>query len=68
MNVATKIKKYIRDNGIKQSFISEKSGLSNNQLTLSLNNKRKLEIEEYIKICNALDVDIKCFIDYKDTG
>lgn len=44
------IKKYLNNNGIKQSIISEKTGISEPKLSMMLNDKRrKADETEYSK-------------------
>lgn len=56
------IKKYLADNGIKQIFISKKTGIQPAKLSLALNGGRKLSLEEYATICGVLGVGIDMFL------
>lgn len=62
MKIQMKIAKYIIDNGIKQKFISEKTGIPNNTLSTILNGKRKMSADEFVEIVIALNVDANFFI------
>lgn len=62
MKVYEKISKYIENHGIKQTYISEKTGIPNNKLSAILNGKRKLEVEEFILILGALNIDANTII------
>lgn len=55
------IKKYIEKNGIKQTFVSEKTGIPDPILNMMLNDKRKIEVNEYMKICDAIGVPLEQF-------
>ena len=55
------IKKFLEDNGIKQNYLSGKTGISPCILNMILNNKRKIEANEYMKICDALSVPLDYF-------
>ncbi|KSV60279.1 helix-turn-helix domain-containing protein [Acetivibrio ethanolgignens] len=55
------IKKYLDDNGIKQTFVSEKTGIPAPILSMILNNNRKIEANEYMKICDAIGVPLDYF-------
>lgn len=55
------IKKYLEDNGIKQNYLSEKTGIPTCIINVILNNKRKIEANEYMKICDALGVPLDYF-------
>lgn len=55
------IKKYLESNGIKQSFISEKTGIPAPILNMMLNDNRKIEANEYMRICDAIGVPLDYF-------
>jgi transcriptional regulator with XRE-family HTH domain len=57
-----KIYYYLFNNGIRQKFVSEKTGIQQSKLSLSLYGKRKIPIEEYVLICKALNVPLDKFI------
>ena len=48
------INKYLQRKGIKQSFVSEHTGITTNALNLALNGKRKLTADEYIVDCKSI--------------
>lgn len=52
---------YMQDKQIKQGFLCEKTGLSRYCVRLMLQGKRKLSIEEYIRICSGLNVPYDYF-------
>lgn len=55
------LKEYIKEKGIKQSFIAEKIEMSPQVLGQLLNGQRKIEVSEYFKICNVIEMDpIEC--------
>lgn len=56
------LRRYIEKSGIKQKYISEKTGIPEPKLSLILSKKRKCEVGEYASICNALGVEIGRFI------
>lgn len=55
------IKKYLEENGIKQTFVSEKTGIPTPILNMMLNDNRKIEANEYMKICDAIGVPLEQF-------
>lgn len=59
-----KIKKYMDNKGIKQTFLAEKTGMSLQAINTILNGNRKIEATEYYDICNALDKPLDFF--FKD--
>ena len=65
MKVYQKISKYIADNGIKQSFISEKTGIQPSKLSMILNGKIRLEADDFVEIILVLGVDANYFINDK---
>lgn len=60
--VGQRVKAYLTENGIKQSFLSEKTGISAQTLAAILSGSRKLEVMEYYRICQALKVDMLTFL------
>nr|WP_302591343.1 helix-turn-helix transcriptional regulator [uncultured Marvinbryantia sp.] len=63
MEVGSKIKKYLEDNGISQTFLSKKTGIELPKLNLALNGNRKLTFTEYELICGALNVEAGAFLE-----
>lgn len=63
MKISNAIANYIDEKGIKQSFLAKKTDLSCNTVSNMLNGKRKLEVDEYAKICEALNVSFDFFYD-----
>ena len=60
--VGQRIKAYLEENGIKQSFLCEKLGLPQPILSQMLSGSRKIEVMEYYRICTVLKVDMMFFI------
>ena len=60
--VGQRIKAYLDDHGIRYTFLSEKASIPGPILTAILSGNRKIEIMEYVRICNALQVDFTTFI------
>lgn len=48
---------YMKENGIKQVFVSEKTGISPQVLGQILKGSRRIETSEYFKICKAIGMD-----------
>lgn len=65
MDIRDCLRETIKKKGITQSHIAKKIGLSDIDLSNRLLKKRKLEANEMLKICNAIDVDP--FDIWKDT-
>lgn len=65
MTVEAKIKNYLQENGIKQNWISEKTGVPAGKISLTLNGHRRLTFAEYELICGALDIPVDTFLQPK---
>ena len=65
MCVGLKIKSYLKDNGITQTFVANKTGIPLQKLNLSLNGMRRLDFGEYELICGALCVGTDRFLEPK---
>ena len=63
MCVGKKIKSYLENNGITQTFVANKTGIPVQKLNLSLNGNRKLDFDEYELICGALSVGADKFLE-----
>lgn len=61
--VGTKIKTYLAERGIKQSFLAESTGLSNSIISDICLGNRKIDCLEYYKICKALNVPLETFLE-----
>ena len=59
--IGNQIKEYLANNGIKQAFLVERTGLSASQVSDICNHDRKIDCIEYYKICKALNVDLDFF-------
>jgi Predicted transcription regulator containing HTH domain len=58
------IGKHMNDNGIKQSFVAQETGLTQDRVSSVLNGKRKLSADEFVLICRkAFKVNPSIFFD-----
>lgn len=55
------IRKFIKDHGLKFSFVAEKAGIPNVAFISAMNGQRKISAEEYFAICDALGVSADTF-------
>lgn len=62
MCVGQKVKQYIDENGLTQTYLSYKTGISLPKLNLALNGNRKMTFDEYELICGALNVNTDRFL------
>lgn len=56
-----KIKKFMEERGIKQSFLKERLGMTASAVNALLNGNRGISAEEYFKICDAFKVPLDYF-------
>ena len=56
------IKEYLDENDIKYSFIAKETGIPLNVFSALLNDKRKISVEEYFRICAELNLDANYFM------
>ena len=56
-----KIDTYLKENGIKRTYVAKKAGISNATITAIMQGKRKLLATEYADICSALNVSLDKF-------
>lgn len=50
------LRRYIEENGIKQSYLARQSGLSPDRLSLLLRDKRRLRADEMMEMCDVLRI------------
>ncbi|MCR1842793.1 helix-turn-helix domain-containing protein [Murimonas intestini] len=60
------IKNHIEKKGIKPSFIADETGMSRELLRRSLDGKRTLKADEFVKICTLLSLDLTDFEKMED--
>ncbi|NGM16983.1 helix-turn-helix domain-containing protein [Eggerthellaceae bacterium zg-893] len=66
--IAENIKAYMIENNIKQGQVGLKAGMTPQALSESLMGKRKLSIDEYVSLCDALHVSVDFFTDQRELG
>lgn len=66
--VGKRIKNYLIENGIKQTFLAEKTGLSTMVISDICNKDRKIDVVEYEAICSALNVPLEKFLRPEDVA
>lgn len=62
MCVTDEIKRFLEENGIKQSYVADGAGIKRDALCTTLNGKRKLPLDEYCRICKVLNVPFEFFL------
>lgn len=63
MTIASTIRAYLQDHGIKQTFIAEKCGWSKQELSCIVNEKSKMTVEDYQTLCRAIGVPYELFLE-----
>lgn len=63
MDVAKKLKAYINEHGLKQTYIAEQSGIDVKTLNAILNGYIRLSVERLEAICKVLNVSPKIFLE-----
>lgn len=61
--IGKRIKEYLAERGIKQSFVAEKAGLTPTTMSDICIKDRKIECVEYYRICKALGVPMETFME-----
>lgn len=54
MNMQDRIAEYIRDSGIKQTVICQKTGISKDAMSAMMSGKRRMTANEFESICIAI--------------
>lgn len=57
-----RIKEYINQKGLKLGAVANRAGIPLNTFSAMVNGKRKITVEEYVRICAALGVPFEQFI------
>lgn len=61
MSINERLNVYVSENGIKQVYIAKKTGLSPDIVSKMLNGNRRILADEFLLICNALNIDPNIF-------
>lgn len=57
MQMHERVKRYIGDRGLSQKIIAANMGIPESKLSLLLNGKRRMTVDDYESICRAMAVD-----------
>lgn len=66
MIVQKRVADYVRDNGIKNSFIVERTGYSKLKVSRILNLHQHMSADEFEQFCKALRKSPNDFIEYEE--
>lgn len=61
MSINEQLNVYIKENGIKQVYIAQKTGLTEDVVSKILNGKRKIRADDFLTICTVLNIDPNIF-------
>ena len=62
--VNEKIKAAIEASGIKQKFIADKAGITENMLSAIITGRRKISADEFFRISDVLGMEAKDLFNY----
>ena len=63
MTIASAIRNYLQEHGIKQAFVAEKCGWSRQKTSCIINGKSKMTVEEYRILCKSMGVPYELFLE-----
>ncbi len=63
--IVEEIARYIDENEISRTYLSERTGMSEQMVKQSIWGKKKMSIEEYLRICAALGVSYEYFFNMR---
>lgn len=63
MTIAQKLRAVINERGTTYTFISQKTGIPVDAISKSLLGKRRLQADELIAICKALNIGLDLLLD-----
>lgn len=66
MNVGTRLRKIIKERGLKQKWVAEKSGINEGNFQRILDNKQSPSAQSLAKISEALGVSTDWILGLKD--
>ena len=66
MTINQRLNEYLTKNGIKQCYVAQKTGLSNDTVSKIMLGARRILATEFLDICDALDLDPREFSRHHD--
>lgn len=61
MSINERLNLIIQERGLKQAYIAQMVGMTDDCVSKILNGKRKMLADEFLKFCSALNIDPNCF-------
>ena len=65
-DVRDSIARIIQDKALKQSVIAQRAGLTADKFSATLNHRRKLDANEFLKVCAALGMTPEAVAGYQE--
>ena len=66
--IGLRIGQYLKENGIKQAYLVEKTGIPAYAISdICTGDRKSIDVLAYYKICKALGVDLRTFISEGET-
>lgn len=62
-SVCERMRAYVNEKGISQKLMAENMGESETRVSLMLNGKRKMTVDEYVRACKAIAVSPTKFLE-----
>lgn len=62
LSIRERVKAYVSEKGISQKLIAENMGTTESRVSLMLNGKRKMTVDEYVNLCRAIAVSPTRFL------
>lgn len=59
-----KLRSYLRDHGIKQIWLAEKTGITKSKLSTILTGQSSLNVDDFAIICSALNTSSETIMNY----
>lgn len=59
MSINSYLNEYMQSKGIKQAYLSSKTGISVDAVSRIMRGERKITAEEFLEICFVLEIDPK---------
>lgn len=66
MGMQENLSAFVRDNGIKQSFIAEKAGFTDQKMGKIINLCQELKVNDLVQICKAIKITPNDLLDEED--
>ena len=64
--VGKRIGRYLKEHGIKQAWVAEKTGIPQWKISDICNNDRSIDCLDYYKICRVINVALETFLEEED--